>query len=45
MSFATECFSGECGLCKNCCQNTDESLQINIHKKMKMKEDQMIFLN
>lgn len=33
MKFSTECFSGECGLCKNCCQNTEESLQKNIHNK------------
>ena len=33
MKFSTECFSGECGLCKNCCQNTDESFQKIIHNK------------
>lgn len=22
MKFASNCFSGECGLCRNCCQNT-----------------------
>ena len=27
MKFAVNCFSGECGLCRNCCQNISDDLQ------------------
>jgi len=33
MPFATECFSGECNLCYNCCKNTEESFQNINHNK------------